>query len=233
MKKPISILLLSTLFAFSSVSVLAKTSEQSISFLKGKDAATQAGSFTGYDDIQYKIYAKKGQTLKFNISSNNNLAYINIFAPGTKPGEDQAIVIGSTVGESGEIVLPANGEYTIQVYQMRNSARQNKTVNYKLYVQILNESNRQVRDFDATGELPCSLALGQPTRQCKFGVVRQGNGSAQVTVFTQDNKTHVLKFQNGKLVSPKGKTQKRSDLYLIELATHERFEMPEAVIYGG
>ena len=43
----------------------------------------------------------------------------------------------------------------------------------------------------------------------------------------------MLKFKNGKLISPSGKTQKRADLSLIELNTHERFEIPDAVIYGG
>lgn len=233
MKKYLSTFLLSTLVAFSSVSVFAKTSEQSITFSKGKDAATQSGSFKGYDDVQYKIYAKKGQTLKFKISSNNDLANINIFSPGTKPGQDNAIVIGSTVGTSGKVTLPSSGQYVIQVYQMRNSARQDKIVNFKLNVQILNESNNKVRNFDTVGELPCSLALGQPTRQCQFGVVHKGNGTAQLSIFSKENKEDILKFENGKLTSPKGKVQKRADLYLIELDTNERFEVPVAVIYGG
>lgn len=79
MKKSIHIGLLSILLSFISVSTFAKTAEQSITFTKGTNQKTQKGKFEGYDDVQYKIYAKKGQVLKFNVTSNNNLANINIF----------------------------------------------------------------------------------------------------------------------------------------------------------
>ncbi|NUF39354.1 DNA breaking-rejoining protein, partial [Acinetobacter lactucae] len=84
-------------------------------------------------------YAKNGQILKFDNNSLGNLAYVNIFSPGTKPGKDKALLIGSTVGFKGELTLPVDGDYTIQVYQMRNSARKNKTVKYNLDIQLLNK----------------------------------------------------------------------------------------------
>lgn len=116
---------------------------------------------------------------------------------------------------------------------MRNSARQNKLVNFQLYLQITDPETQLTQKFDAVGELPCSLTLGQPTQQCQFGVVRQGNGNALVTVFSKENQAYLLQFNQGQLSSPSGKTQKRADLSLIELNTHERFEIPDAVIYGG
>lgn len=233
MKKYTYIGLLSIILSLSAVSTFAKNAEQPITFTKGTNQKTQIGKFEGYDDVQYKIYAKKGQVLKFKVTSNNNLANINVFSPGKKPVKDEAIFIGSTKGQVGEIILPSNGEYIIQVFQMRNSARQNKTVNFQLYVQILDQNSQRTEKFDAIGELPCSLSLGQPTRQCQFGVVRQGNGTALVTIFSKDNEEYLLKFNNGKLSSPSGKTQKRADLSLVELNTHERFEISDAVIYGG
>ena len=155
MKKSIHIGLLSILLSFSWVSTFAKTAEQTITFTKGMNQKTQKGKFEGYDDVQYKIYAKKGQVLKFKVTSNNNLANINIFSPGKKPGKDEAIFIGSTEGQVGEIVLPSNGEYTIQLYQMRNSARQNKTVNFQLYVQIFDQNtSKGTKNFDATEVYP-------------------------------------------------------------------------------
>lgn len=232
LKKSIHIALLSIFVSLSSVSTFAKTTEQSITFTKDTNQKTQTGKFNGYDDVQYKIYAKKGQVLKFKVKSNNNLANINIFSPGKKPGKDDAVFIGSTQGQIGEIILPEHGEYTIQVSQMRNSARQNKTVNFQLHIQILDQNSQHTKKFDATGALPCSLSLGQPTRQCQFGVVHQGNGTALVTIFSKENKEYILKFNNGKLSSPLGKTQKRADLSLVELSTNERFEILDAVIYG-
>jgi len=139
LEKIIKTLLLSTLISTTSFSVLAKNVEQKVNFLQGSTSTTLTGKFQGYDDVRYKVYAKNGQVLKFNINSLGNLAYVNIFAPGKKPGKDNALLIGSTVGSKGELALPVDGDYIIQVYQMRNSARKHKTVKYNLDVELLNK----------------------------------------------------------------------------------------------
>ena len=139
MKKIIKTLLLSTFLSTTSFTVLANNIEQKVNFLQGSTHTTLTGKFQGYDDVRYRIYAKNGQILKFNINSLSNLAYVNIFAPGKKPGKDNALLIGSTVGSKGELTLPVDGDYIVQVYQMRNSARKNKTVKYSLDVEILNK----------------------------------------------------------------------------------------------
>lgn len=138
MKKVIRTLLLSTLISTTSFTIYAKNIEQKVNFLQGSPHTTLTGKFQGYDDVRYRVYAKKGQILKFNINSLGNLAYVNIFAPDTKPGKDNALLIGSTLGFKGELILPADGDYIIQVYQMRNSARKNKTVKYNLDLELLN-----------------------------------------------------------------------------------------------
>ncbi|WP_198077652.1 DNA breaking-rejoining protein [Acinetobacter calcoaceticus] len=139
MKKFIKTLLFSTLISTTSLSALAKNIEQKVNFLQGSTHLTLTGKFQGYDDVKYRISAKNGQILRFNINSLGNLAYINIFAPGKKPGKDNALLIGSTVGFKGELTLPVDGDYIIQVYQMRNSARKNKTVKYSLDIELLNK----------------------------------------------------------------------------------------------
>ncbi|UGQ27640.1 DNA breaking-rejoining protein [Acinetobacter calcoaceticus] len=139
MKKIIKTLLISTLISTTSLSALAKNIEQKVNFLQGSTHLTLTGKFQGYDDVRYRVYAKNGQVLKFNINSLGNLAYVNIFAPGKKPGKDNALLIGSTVGFKGELTLPVDGDYIIQVYQMRNSARKNKTVKYSLDIELLNK----------------------------------------------------------------------------------------------
>jgi hypothetical protein len=139
LKKIIKTLLLSTLISTTSLSALAKNIEQKVNFLQGSTHLTLTGKFQGYDDVKYRISAKNGQILRFNINSFGNLAYVNIFAPGKKPGKDNALLIGSTVGFKGELTLPVDGDYIIQVYQMRNSARKNKTVKYSLDIELLNK----------------------------------------------------------------------------------------------
>ena len=139
MKKIIKTLLLAAFISTSAFTVYAKNVEQKVNFLQGSTHTNLTGKFQGYDDVRYRIYAKNGQILKFDINSLGNLAYVNIFAPGTKPGKDKALLIGSTVGFKGELILPADGDYIIQVYQMRNSARKNKTVKYNLDLELLNK----------------------------------------------------------------------------------------------
>lgn len=139
MKKNIKTLLLSALISTVSFTVLAKNVEQKVNFLQGSTHTTLTGKFQGYDDVRYRVYAKNGQILKFNINSLGNLAYVNIFSPGKKPGKDKALLIGSTVRSKGELTLPVDGDYIVQVYQMRNSARKNKTVKYSLDIEILNK----------------------------------------------------------------------------------------------
>ncbi|MGN5723989.1 DNA breaking-rejoining protein [Acinetobacter calcoaceticus] len=142
MKKIIKTLLLSTLISTASFTALAKNVEQKVNFLQGSTHTTLTGKFQGYDDVRYRLYAKNEQILKFNINSLGNLAYVNIFAPGKKPGKDKALLIGSTVGSKGELTLPVDGDYIVQIYQMRNSARKNKTVKYSLDIEILNKEKK-------------------------------------------------------------------------------------------
>ncbi|MGX2686825.1 DNA breaking-rejoining protein [Acinetobacter baumannii] len=137
MKKIIKILVLSSLILSIPLSVVAKNVETKVSFLKGSSQTTLTGKFQGYDDVRYRVFAKSGQILKFNINSYSNLAYINIFAPGQKPGKDKPLFVGSTVGFSGEVTLPVDGDYIVQVYQMKKSAQRNRAVSFNLDLQIL------------------------------------------------------------------------------------------------
>jgi len=96
-------------------------------------------------------------------------------------------------------------------------------------------------DFDATGKIPCAQAKGQPIGQCSFGVARDGGGTATVSVNLPDGRKRAIFFENGKptgadLSQADGNMDfsytKEADLYMIK-AGNERYEIPEAVIYGG
>jgi len=95
--------------------------------------------------------------------------------------------------------------------------------------------------FDATGKIPCAQAKGQPMGQCSFGVARDGGGTATVSVSLPDGRKRAIFFENGKptgadLSQADGNMDfsytKEADLYMIK-AGNERYEIPEAVIYGG
>ena len=111
-----------------------KVSVVPVQFAKGAQSATVKGTFKGYDSINYTLVAKAGQTMTVNISGSSN-ANFNVFAPGAIPGQAEAMGTGY-VDEKWQGALPASGNYTIQVYQMRASARRGEAVPHTLTVSI-------------------------------------------------------------------------------------------------
>lgn len=95
--------------------------------------------------------------------------------------------------------------------------------------------------FNATGQIPCAQNRGQPMRPCDFGVARAGGGTAAVVVTLPDGRKRVLFFKAGQAVSANlsqadgnmaFQAGKEADLFMLR-AGHERYEIPEAVIFGG
>src|SRR5579864_4859347 len=99
-------------------------------------------------------------------------------------------------------------------------------------------------DFNTTGTLPCARYAGQPTSMCRFGVVRNSDRSAIVTVFWPGGGRRAIFFgADGKVTgagtsaanrSAPGKitTRKNADLNLISIGD-ERYEIVDAILYGG
>ena len=138
MKNVFKTAILVTFVALNSTSVFAKIIENPIVFKKGSYGTSLKGTFKGDDEARYTLHAKAGQQLKFKIKSTKNLAYLNIYAPEDKPGSAEAILKGAIVGSTGEITLPETGQYTLQLYQMRNTARRGEIVNYNIELKIIN-----------------------------------------------------------------------------------------------
>jgi heat shock protein HslJ len=96
-------------------------------------------------------------------------------------------------------------------------------------------------DFDATGSIPCAQERGQPMRDCTFGVARAGGGYATVIVTRPDNVTRAIYFRMGQPIGadtseadgyPEFHVTKENDLHFIRIGD-ERYEIPDAVIFGG
>jgi hypothetical protein len=97
-------------------------------------------------------------------------------------------------------------------------------------------------EFDARGTVPCALHKGQPMTQCNFGVARAGGGDATVVITRIDGRKRVIFFRRGIAMGPDSsqadpasfrfKATKESDLHMLRVGD-ERYEIPDAVIFGG
>jgi hypothetical protein len=217
-----------------------------VHFKKGASEAQIEGHLQGYETLDYVLGARAGQEMVVTLHTDNTANYFNLLAPGET---EIAFFIGSRDGERFQGELPATGDYRIRVYLMRSAARRNEQAHFNLDVAITGpaQSKTDTGDalvagtlFHATGEVPCARHAGQPMGSCRFGVQRLGGDSARVTLFWPDGGSRVLLFEHGKAMgaeplsgdSGQFSVERQSDLNIIRNG-EERYEIPDAVIFGG
>ncbi len=95
-------------------------------------------------------------------------------------------------------------------------------------------------NFNATGPIDC-IRGDAPQTTCTFGVVRRGNGSADLTLTWPDGTTRLIFFENGAPESydfsqADGDQQMTSllqgDIFNITIG-REQYFVPEAAVFGG
>lgn len=95
----------------------------------------------------------------------------------------------------------------------------------------------QAPRFDATAEIPCARTYGQPMRLCAAGVKRGGEGEATITVTWPDGGERVIRFQNGRADTSDAEEPvswtREADLNMIRIGKAERFEIADAIAFGG
>jgi hypothetical protein len=239
------------LVAFSAAAAAQPVQRERVHFQRGHSDATITDHVTGRGSIEFLLGARAGQVLQVRISGSSNVAF-NVFEPGKRPGRDAAVFRGEVEGESAELRLAQNGDYMIQVFQNRAAARRGGRAEFTLHVAITGgeaaaatapsgDARVAGTNFNATGNLPCARAASQPMAQCRFGVVRRGQGAADVTVFWPDGGSRVLFFEGGRPVrfdqsqadgNARLTSSKQGDLFTVRVGS-QRFEIPEAVITGG
>lgn len=217
-----------------------------VQFKKGESAATIKGKLKGDQTIDYSLRAKAGQVMTVSFKPSNASAYFNVLPPGST---GEAIFIGSSQGNEWTGTLPADGEYKVRTYLMRNAARRNETSNFTLTVGIAGHaasvaglgtapsSDAKVKGtvYHATGKLPCSAGQEPAAaKQCEFGVIRGAAGNAEVHVTYPGAMKQVLNF-SGNTVTGDGrvKASKTGDIWSVEINEYEHYQIPEAVISGG
>ncbi len=95
--------------------------------------------------------------------------------------------------------------------------------------------------FTASGQIKCVRDKDAADAMCDFGVVREGNGNGWVMVFWPDTGSRVIYFEDGTPSSfdssaADGDAEltatKDGDTHIVMIGD-SRFEIPDAVIYGG
>ncbi len=96
-------------------------------------------------------------------------------------------------------------------------------------------------DFDANGPVKCAEGAGASWMQCDAAVARESGGTATVAVTRPDGRKRFIFFEKGKAIgadlsqadgSQHFHATRKGDMYLIE-AGHERYQIIEAMVFGG
>lgn len=217
-----------------------------VHFKHGESGATIEGRITGYETVDYVLGASAGQTMNVSMATRHGATYFNILPPGSN---DVAIHVGSSDGNQFEGALAMSGDYKVRVYMMRSAARRNEVADYRLEMTIAasgggggapsNDAKVPGTDFHATGEIDCSMGAGA-MGTCPFGVIRRGNGDADVHVTKPDGSMRVIFFEGGKATGADlsqadmgAFSAEQQDGQTIVRIGEERYEIFEAVVYGG
>lgn len=214
-------------------------------FAKGASTTVTKGQIKGYQYVDYLVRGSAGQTLSAAMKTGNGANYFNVIAPG---GGDVAMFIGSMSGERFSGLLPADGDYTIRVYLMRNAARRNETARYTLNVELGGQAlpatpaalDALVRGtpYHATAKVVCTVPYTPPVRECEAFVIRRGfDGTATVEVrWGQGMKRRLLFVRHDVVAADYVEApvfERRADMTIVRVGSDERFEIPEAFLTGG
>jgi hypothetical protein len=223
--------------------------EVRVQFPRGASSTTIKGTLKGRETIDYKLGAAAGQRMTVTLTTDHTANYFNLIEPGAG---DVAYFVGANSGNHFEGELTQSGDQTIRVYLYRNAARRGETARYRLDVAIAGAAHGQRpthptdaqvpgTDFNATGEIPCARAAGQPMGSCRFGVRREGGGSGSITVFWPDGGNRVIFFKHGTPArydesqadgGARMTVHREADLFRVRIGD-QRFEIPEAALVGG
>ncbi len=250
MRRPVLLVMLAA-FAVSAANAADDIRTQRVSFERGGSSAVVEGSITGYEIVDYVLGAGKGQYMNVSMATKNTATYFNILAPG----ENEVAFFNGSVSENQyEGTLPASGDYKIRVYMMRSAARRNEKADYRVEMIITGATAGAKQagshptgdalvpgtSYHATGSIPCAMATGQPMGSCPFGVKREGNGSGIVTVTKPDGRKRAIVFEQGKATGADTSSadpgafsaSREGDSTTVRIG-QERYEIPDAVIFGG
>ncbi len=219
-----------------------------VQFAKGSTSAVIRGRLKGYSDVDYLVRAGAGQTITVTLKKSNLSNYFNVLPPGST---DVAMYVGQT-GEDFSGMLPTDGDYIIRVYLVRAAARRNESSNYTLTISVTGKALAPVQtsqdavlpgtSFHASAKITCvphiEKFLEKKPQECEAFVIRRSfDGTATVEIPQKNSVARRILFVKGKPVasdSPCPPTfTRKNDLTIVTFDTDERYEIPDALIFGG
>jgi hypothetical protein len=220
--------------------------QERVTFAKGASSATIKGQLKGDETMDYVVRAGAGQTITVTLKPSNPSNHFNVLPPGSP---DAAMYVAQT-GETYTGVLPADGDYTVRVYLMRNAARRGAVSTFTLTVGVTGKALAPLpakRDatvagthYHATAQIACvPMPFGDTApKTCEAGVVRRDtDGTATIEVSLGAAGKRRILFVKGKPeVSDsmeKMTSSRQGDVTVVAFESGERHEIPDALISGG
>ena len=214
-------------------------------FARGTTRSVIKGRLSGRKSIDYLVRAAAGQMLEVSLDASNRMTYFNILPPGST-GEAMYIEGGSGRRFVGQ--LPADGLYTIRVYLIRAAARRNENSRFTLSTGLSGQALPPVpgkvdalipgTPYHAQAAIKCEPAYTQ-TRSCEAFVTRRDfAGTATVEIRWDETRRRHILFVKGRPavadvpVSMRF-TKDAQGNYMIDFDGQDRFEIPEALVFGG
>jgi hypothetical protein len=222
--------------------------QERVQFKKGATSVVIKGRLKGYSNVDYLLRAGAGQTVTVSMQRSNLANYFNVLPPGSK---DVAMYAPQT-GEDFKGVLPTDGDYTTRVYLVRAAARRNESSDYILTITVTGKAFAPVpaskdavipgTPFHASAKITCVPYIekfrDKKPQACEAFVIRRGfDGTATVEIPQENSVARRILFVNGKPVasdSPYPVTfSRKDDLTIVTFDNDERYEIPDALVFGG
>lgn len=220
--------------------------QERVTFAAGTSSTTIKGQVKGDGDVDYVVRAAAGQTLTVTLKPSNASTYFNVLPPGS---ENVAMYAAQT-GDPYSGMLPADGEYKVRVYLMRNAARRGAASTYTLTIGVTGKALAPLpakqdavvagTHYHATAQIQCvAMPYGDKTpKPCEAGVVRRGtDGTATVEISLGDAGKRRILFVQGKPVASdamdKMTATRKVDVTIVTFESGESHQIPDPFVVGG
>lgn len=90
---------------------------------------------------------------------------------------------------------------------------------------------------EITGQLPCATRIGQPMTSCPFRAARGTPGTAAIWIALPQGGERYVAFADGVATETDPglslSTQRIPEITLLQIGDAERYEIPDAIVFGG